>query len=88
MRTLWFALGLAVALSPLLTLTDCTTHWLGGADIASLQDSQQLEARIYKDLDGGRDRAFARALYCSDRAVLARSGAAGDAGPIQCEAPK
>ena len=41
----------------------CTTHILGDADIASLQDSQQLEARIYKDLDGGRDRAFARDFF-------------------------
>lgn len=66
-------------------LAACTTHLLGDADRASLRDALEDDERAYEALDGGLTRAFIRASYCSDHAVLRRSGAAPEAGLIRCE---
>ena len=81
---LWLAMATLILWCAPILLEGCTTHVLGPADVASLRDSLELDAREYQGLDGGLLRAYARAAYCSDRAVLDRSGAAPDAGPIVC----
>lgn len=82
---LWFALGVAIALSPLFFLTGCVTHELGEADTASLQGDARGACHIYRDLDGGIDRAFARAIYVNETKMLARSHFVIDGGPSGCE---
>jgi hypothetical protein len=80
-----------------LVAAGCTTNVLGPADVASLRDSTALEAQVYADLadDAGVPKKVLRfeasKLYCSDRAVLRRSGGLldGDGGaPIGCGAGK
>jgi hypothetical protein len=80
--------GEAVKIFALAFVCGCTTHVLASADQASLRDSLELDGRIYLGIDGGVLRAYARAAYCSDRAVLERSDVAPDASVIQCGVAK
>jgi hypothetical protein len=66
-------------------LVGCTTHVLGDADIASHQADARSACHIYRDLDGGLDRALARGIYVDQVAILARSGVVVDGGPSGCE---
>lgn len=76
----------AVLLS--LSLAGCT-HVMASVDTDGLSDSQTLEASAYGDLaDAGacvppRTQTKVKDAYCSTHGVLARSGAAQDAG-IAC----
>jgi hypothetical protein len=83
----------ALAGSALALLTGCTTHVLGDLDLAAARDDAELAGRIYRDmdaLDAGRDRAYARGIYCDETDKLRRSGAAlsPDAAVIPCDVAK
>lgn len=80
MKTTWFIPSLS------LLFVGCTTHIIGDADVASLQADARGACRIYRDIDAGIDRAFARAIYVDETAILKRSGVTvADAGPAGCE---
>lgn len=59
------------------------SHILAQVDVDSLRDSQVQQASAYNDLDAGMTKTKVKIAYCSDHAVLARSGQAEDAG-IAC----
>jgi hypothetical protein len=76
-------------LGAVVVLAGCTSYILGPADEASVRASLALDARVYRGLDGGVLRAFARAAACNDEAVLRRSGLDDEAGtPLACELPR
>ena len=81
----------ALVLAGMFVLSGCVSYKLGPSDTAGLRDSLELDSRIYRDLDGGRDRSYARGAFCQTLDVLSHSGAAPtyDGGaPIHCEVSK
>ena len=79
-------LGLIALVSS--TLFSCVTYKMGPTQLATARDDAELAGRIYRDLDAGRDRAYARGLYCDQADLLKTNGSPIEAGVVPCEVTK
>jgi hypothetical protein len=63
----------------------CATHVLGDADTSSLRADARAACHVWRDLDGGLDKALVRGIYLDEVGILHRSGIDVDGGPSACE---